>query len=596
MAFNSAAAKAAGYSDAEILDYMAKKQASNPAPQQPVENKNSFLDLLPLIGGVAGSFIPGLGTIVGGAAGAGVGALAKNLFDDKKGVDVLDVGKEALLGGAGGILGKGIGYGASKLFPAIAKTGARVGEDLAVKAFRPNPSQLTNFASETGEDFGTFLSKRGFSSLDDVSKTIDNLQGSFDSIVTNKNLTVDTTNIFNKFADKVTELRTGRLSLLPGAEDKANKLEKIALNFAQQYGDQPIPASDLTDLRKLFDKEIKNFQFDESLKGPANITRDILQESLRETADNAGVSLNGQSLKDTGIELSKLYKVFEIGEKQANLGRGSLPTRLTSLLGAGVGGATGGLPGAAAGYATAESLNNPSIISMLSKIATETGNMAGKVPSVNLTPATQAILERAGIATGTTTGIDNNAQPQVDSGVLNKSQAALSTINGNQNNMGVNNDQNDMIRQVLAEIMFSKAKNVSDIKTAYDFLSPTSKPLTAQQQKDKVNAESGLRSLDTVQNLIKADPNSPLKSKIPIVSGRSPYATAAREIADVLTRLRTGAALNESEEKFYASQLPDVFDSPQTIEYKLNLFRNLFSSIAYGQTPATQDININASQ
>src|SRR5688572_25783186 len=132
MAYNYAAAKAAGLSDAQITQYLAQKQASQAPAPQPEQKGNGFLDLLPLIGGVAGSFIPGAGTIIGGALGAGAGALAKGIFDDKEGIDVLDVGKEALLSGVGGAAFKGLGYGASKLFPSIAKGGAKLGEDLAV--------------------------------------------------------------------------------------------------------------------------------------------------------------------------------------------------------------------------------------------------------------------------------------------------------------------------------------------------------------------------------------------------------------------------------------------------------------------------------
>lgn len=121
-------ARQAGYSDEQIKQYAQTKGVQlydsgqtlkAGAPPVTREESNSILDWLPVAGAVAGSFIPGLGTIVGGAAGAGVGALAKNLLDKKEGVDAGEVVKETALGGVGGVAGKVIGRIGSKLLPKI---------------------------------------------------------------------------------------------------------------------------------------------------------------------------------------------------------------------------------------------------------------------------------------------------------------------------------------------------------------------------------------------------------------------------------------------------------------------------------------------
>jgi len=595
-------AKKFGYDDRMVMQKAIQYQASKaqralPAPTpEPVKNK--WAELLPLIGAVGGSFVPGLGTIVGGGLGAAAGSLLKNVAQEKD-ANVGEALKEGAFAGVGGVLGKGLGFVGSKLFPSLAEGLGTVGEKLAVKAFRPSPGQLTEFAGVTGEDFGQFLAKRGLTGLDDVVKKADILQGQFDNVVLNKNLIVNSEKILAGFDEQIARLSK---SILPADQAKAKVLEQIKNNFTLQYGGKPIAANELTALRKEVDAGIKDFALDPSVKTPLNLTRDVFQNSLRDAADDAGIMVGGKGLKETGVELSKMYKALEIGERQANLGRGSLPGRLTSLLGAGIGGAGGGLPGAAAGFAATEALNNPNTISLLSRFATGAGNVAGKVPTVpDMVP--QA-LTRAGLVGGAAFGQggEQTAPQGVETGQILPPEVAARFGAGATNpmgggaDMGAGTDQ-DQLRKVLASIMFSKAKNVSDIKTAFEMLQgPAAKPLTAEQQKIAANSQSGLRALDLLENILTKDPLAVAKSKIPGVAGRSPYSTASREIADVLTRLRTGAALNESEQKFYESQLPDLLDSPQTIQYKLKLFRDLFTQLGYGQTGATPDINISGAE
>lgn len=116
------------------------------------------------------------------------------------------------------------------------------------------------------------------------------------------------------------------------------------------------------------------------------------------------------------------------------------------------------------------------------------------------------------------------------------------------------------------------------------------KPLSAEASKVIANANSGLQSLQQLEGIMQEDPSVRTKTVLPGRSmfggaganalGTSSYDTAARNIADVITRLRTGAALTESEEAFYKSQLPQAFDPPETVQQKMNMFRDLFNSVA----------------
>lgn len=157
------------------------------------------------------------------------------------------------------------------------------------------------------------------------------------------------------------------------------------------------------------------------------------------------------------------------------------------------------------------------------------------------------------------------------------------------------NTQNDTIKQALKVAMVqdlsSGGKNIGALSTIYKILQSEDKPtkLTSTQLQQKANAQSGLDALDTLKNEISNDPNALAKANtpgqsLPLVGGYVTRATgegvlrtARKEASDVISRLRTGAAINQEEEKFYLSQLPQAGDSPDTINYKLGLLSSLFS-------------------
>lgn len=113
--------------------------------------------------------------------------------------------------------------------------------------------------------------------------------------------------------------------------------------------------------------------------------------------------------------------------------------------------------------------------------------------------------------------------------------------------------------------------------------------LSAEASKVVANANSGLESLAQLEAMISQG-GVPKGTVVPGRNllgglgasqlGTSSYDTAARNIKDVITRLRTGAAITENEERFYNAQLPQAFDPPETVQQKLMMFRQLFESVA----------------
>jgi len=126
------------------------------------------------------------------------------------------------------------------------------------------------------------------------------------------------------------------------------------------------------------------------------------------------------------------------------------------------------------------------------------------------------------------------------------------------------------------------------------------KPLSAEASKVVGNANSGLQSLDQLEALISGEGGVPKGTLVPgrdlfggavgNALGTSQFDTVNRNIIDVITRLRTGAALTDQEARFYASQVPQAFDTPDVIQLKLQTFRDLFNSVATRTGSAGTDL------
>src|SRR3990167_962331 len=128
MAYNYKAAKAAGLTDEQIQQYLSTKQGE----KQQSKQGGGLVDWLPAIGAIGGSFIPGAGTIAGGALGAGAGALLKQSM---VGGGPEDIVKEAALGGAGRVLPKAATQVAGQT---VAKSATGIGEKFAAKTIASN--------------------------------------------------------------------------------------------------------------------------------------------------------------------------------------------------------------------------------------------------------------------------------------------------------------------------------------------------------------------------------------------------------------------------------------------------------------------------
>jgi hypothetical protein len=104
-----------------------------------------------------------------------------------------------------------------------------------------------------------------------------------------------------------------------------------------------------------------------------------------------------------------------------------------------------------------------------------------------------------------------------------------------------------------------------------------------------ISAQGALADIDKLVNIISENNGVPFSSALPF-GGFSEegqvYKNAARNVYDLVTRTRTGAALNQSEEEFYKQFVPGITDTPASIQDKIKRLQSLYSSLA-GEASST---------
>lgn len=112
--------------------------------------------------------------------------------------------------------------------------------------------------------------------------------------------------------------------------------------------------------------------------------------------------------------------------------------------------------------------------------------------------------------------------------------------------------------------------------------------LNATQQEAQVQAESGISSINDMRSQV-FDANGQLK-RGNLIKEALPFALGAQELRrmkndakDILTRIRTGAALNNTEVSFYSQLVPSATDTAESAKYKLDQLEALYSGISGGE-------------
>lgn len=612
--------------------YLSRKQAAQPkAKPQPKKKGGRGGTLTSLIseggaigGGATGAAIgsgilPGIGTLLGGALGAGIGAFGGRVAENQVRDDRLGIGDAAKEAGLSAVLGGGplrlakaatqTVKGAAKgqtLSEALKTAGdkavsmsvprkvgeklSRSGEGLIAKEFRLNPTQQANFKNLHGEEAVSVLRRYGVKKPEDLQTSIKPLQDAFDGVVdkipsaAKSEVQEAMKKVYKPLLDSpvVTRKQLGQ------------SLKAQADEVVKKYGDQ-VPAAELNTLRKAFDEAVTYTQRGTNEFTVNKKSADAVRKLLQSKADSAGITVDGRTFKDVGLELRKLRNLDDVVGKQAYLGTGSLPLSLGNTPGTVIGSAAGPL-GAAAGYVGNAVANSPTSRRLLAQGTVKAGEkLAQKAATANPYSAGSVAKRVApvGLAGALLQGEDqslvNNATPDTTSTTSTNIPNAVNIPELYQTDVDMSTSNNPLAPENLQSSVEQILANGGTLKDAAEFVSLSEalskiqgaggqKPLTASQATRAAAANNALRDIPMITEAVesgklggaKALPGSGTQIGRRIL-GTENLDAALFNIADNILRARTGAAAPEAEVKrFVDTFLPAATDSKKAKLEKLN--------------------------
>lgn len=634
------AAKQAGYSDDEVNAFISTMQPPQQQEAIPQDKGNWFTNSLStaggILGGIGGSFLgPGIGTAAGGAVGAGAGKWLENLLEGNKdlGEGVLGeaafgtlggIGKgfRAIKGAAGALrAGEGIKQAGSILksgLPTIAKDtstsvmgkfGGKIGRGLEDRAttnmLKLTPSQTKNML-DSGVDpteLAKVAARYGKTAEDIIGKTGKGgpIQQTIKSLESGIQTTASRggTNVKIDASDVISSLKSEAKSIKKelGGGARLKQLNKVIADAEAKYGKGVTVGQALKTLRSAnaqFGKAILDDSGDAVIKAAQKLEANTLRKLLKERYPSIAGSLDEQSkLIQTREALLRARAV----ERTGGFKTGAFDlTRPGTVIDPLLNSAT-----VTNKILTKGGQASPSLVSDAKSILSST---PGKIASTQLVargltgnlPSNNEILLAENAAVNQMTGSPSFSGGQGDS-------ATASGVFGGATPQTSVYTREAAAQDIQRDLQATGGANMEKYMTLYQFLNPepssaSQKPLSAEASKVIANAQGGLESLGQLEQMIQSG-GVPLGTVVPgrdwvgglgaSILGTSGYDTAAKNVADVITRLRTGAAITESEEAFYKAQLPQAFDPPEVRAQKMDMFRNLFSRVAGNTGSAPSD-------
>lgn len=192
----------------------------------------------------------------------------------------------------------------------------------------------------------------------------------------------------------------------------------------------------------------------------------------------------------------------------------------------------------------------------------------------------QVVSRGAGDLAGTLQGAaaNKNTQPGTLSDAL---QQALAVPDTSQDTTNQSPYTIDDLQYDLARDPTNSSKYIDYYNSLSKIYTPANTQLSGTQATNAANASSALTSLQKIAQTLQSNPDAAKLADLPggsLISnqtGTGEYKAAIANAKDVISRLRSGAAISASEEKTYTSLLPAAFDSPSTIQYKLQSLGSL---------------------
>lgn len=606
----------------QLASYVPNTQPSTQPPSQP---GGGFASWLPLIGALGGSFIPGLGPILGGALGAAGGTIGKQAIQGKP--DIGEVGKEAAFAGFGGVLGKGLGGLVGRIFgrggPAIAEAGTKGGISAGLASrtlasnFRIPPKLAPQIKIEEAlgqmidDEVKLPLSLKGYQ---DIAGKITGDKGAitqayrdaalnvkapinFDTALVNAQNSVGLKGAipFNEQKGVLAKIRNyfnNRDYPTPGtissddAFDIARQLEKEGYNLYHRGINELTPRPDLEAIGQTYigvaDDLLNQISRGIDTEGLFPIVRQNaitqLQKVSPKLAARAGATQNISQLRSVAapyVNISRgVQATLNRGETPFGMGSLALTSRIVGALG---GGGLFGLPGAAAGAALAPSVqgiaaaSEPALTSLAARGILGAGKAVGKLGG----PET---LTRAGVAGGATLGgepVVPEAQA-AEPGQQNIEEQLLPPQSENQ--------LQEKLRQAFFLAMLSNPKQAAQLQTIFNFGFPKPPAGTADREASlKVGEQAvneALRSTTKGYGPVGGGISSKLLQSfggagVPtdVIQANTRYQLLRQSVVRALQ----GARMSDVDIKLALQYVPQITDTENTAKQKLTILKNFLT-------------------
>jgi len=612
-----------GYFSAQELASI-KNEVKPKAPQKTKGRGGFISSLISEAGGTGGAaggaalgtaLLPGVGTLLGAGIGGFLGGTGGRVVENKVRDDRIGLGDALKEGAISGIAGAGPIKLAKAGKGAI--TGGVEGANEAIKT--PILNKLTDKTRQAGQrltEAGSGLkadpTAGGVAKLDENAQFMSKYTGSP--------------------RQQRVKMETDMKDLSRQVDEKlaANKVPVVGVNMSAKLRnaiDDPnvFPNLDLTQKRAvtLLEKNMKILEsktdakelndFVKTLNPTASAARDKLANgSGRALTPNETAALATKKVIDEELgtipEISSLKKnmaqIFDVTPqvaKQAEKGLSTpflggiklkSPVQATSAVQSKLGSVLQGqsgiespLPGAT-GFAS-RILAGRGVDSALNPEDASALEQPEAMPSENIGSQAKAVTADDVLAAQEAAGGSEDTDPYSPANI----QATVKSI------IAQGGTQKD-----VAEFL-SNAKTVNDLTAASG---GAEKPLSAEASKIVSNAKTGIQALDDFEQALQDDPSVAAKRVIPgrgflggLVGnalGTNGADAAATQIVDVIARLRTGAAITNSEAKRFETFIPQAFDDPETRAQKINYLRNQFEMVANRTGSAGSDLQSSIAQ
>lgn len=640
----------------KIRRFEARRQAELQASrqlQQPQAQKSGGFELSSLIqeggaiggaaaGAAAGSIVPGVGTLIGAGLGGFLGSLGGGLTESKVRDNKYDLGgnlKEASLDAvlsAGPLkLGKaafaargaskaGLGAGASirqglkegsefTLRGALGRGAVSKGDDLAIRPLGLNKSQKTAIRTAAGGDKSASeaLSKFGVSSIDDITNQIASKQTAFDEIVGGINRKFTRNEISKSFKDMYEPLLRGNLS----QQQVGQSLKAEADELIKRIPTGGLSGTALNKERKAFQKFAKRFGDNPTLQDTNEAARAATSGLLRSS---------GEGLEEVGKDLNVLRTAKEMAQKNVEQGTGRSGLRASDLIVGGPGAVLGGPVGAIGAAGIARAAASPTAARAASKTLRGAGNkliqdgVRASGPRGVATNAARNLTLSGALGAGASQLSPQSVNKSVNNTNIAQSNNPASMDNIIDDSIAQNQPESNLIDvQGIALQLIERGASVEEVQQVVEELSTINsirdgsyfmpeeaeaEPLTGDAAKRSLTAQSGLRSLSTLEDALANNPSAFQLQALPNplgITGRltntSEIRAANDNLVDVIARLRSGAAITDAEAKRFARLLPNPSDTVEAAATKLAAIKAELATFVEGTAnpeAAAQSFNL----